>query len=325
MAKLEGRVALVAGATRGAGRGIAVALGELGATVYCTGRSSERDGAREAPGCATPFELEHRPETIEETARQVSAAGGRGIPVQADHSDSEAVAGLAARIDSEAGGLDVLVNDIWGGEALVQWGTPAWAVNVEAGRAMFDRAVMTHVVTARHMIPLLKKRAGGLLVEVTDGDSMAYRGALFYDLVKTCVIRMAFAFAEELRDAGVTSVAVTPGFLRSEAMLQHMGVSEESWRDGAAVDPHFIESESPLFVGRGIAALAADPERFVLTGRALSSWALADRYGVTDGDGRVPHWGRHAADNDFGRDQEASHQRFLAAFSGREPVQPDPR
>ncbi|MCA9549977.1 MAG: SDR family NAD(P)-dependent oxidoreductase [Myxococcales bacterium] len=316
MGALTGRVALVAGATRGAGRGIAVALGEAGATVYCTGRTSEVDARPEAPACVSPFELKHRPETIEETARMVAAAGGRGIPVQADHSDPEVVAALAERIDAEAGGLDILVNDIWGGETLAEWGTPAWKVDVDKGRAMFEGAVMTHIITARHMIPLLLKRQGGLLVEITDGDALYYRGTLFYDLVKTTVIRLAFAFAEELRDKGVTSVAVTPGFLRSEAMLEHMGTTEDAWQDGAAGDPHFMFSETPRYVGRGIAALAADPERLGLSGQVLSSWALADRYAVTDLDGSTPHWGRHAAEEDFGRDQRAGHRRFLAGFVG---------
>jgi NAD(P)-dependent dehydrogenase (short-subunit alcohol dehydrogenase family) len=319
MGSLAGRVALVAGATRGAGRGIAVALGEQGATVYCTGRSSTASGRGEAPACASPFELEHRPETIEETARLVGEAGGRGIPVQADHSEPEVVAALAERVEAESGGLDLLVNDIWGGETFAEWGKPVWTLDVAKGRAMFERGLMTHVITAKHMIPLLMKRQGSLLVEVTDGDSLAYRGTFFYDLVKTSVLRLAYALAEELRPHGVAAVAVTPGFLRSEAILEHMGVTEANWRDGAAADPHFLFSETPRFVGRGIAALAADPQHLELSGQALSSWALADRYGVTDVDGETPHWGRHAAAEDFGRDQTAAHHRFLAGFQGVRP------
>lgn len=311
---LAGRIALVAGATRGAGRGIAVALGELGATVYCTGRSSSANPRPEARAGA-PFDLSTRPETIEQTSKLVDEAGGRGIPVRVDHTEEAAVTALAERIRSEQGGLHILVNDVWGGDALTEWGKPVSELDLDKGRRLLERGVMSHVITAKAMLPMLSAEAGGLIVEVTDGDSMAYRGTLFYDLVKTSVIRLAFAYAEERRDEDFTSVAVTPGFLRSEAMLEHFGVTAETWRDGVEKDPHFSHSESPRFVGRGIAALAADPERRRHSGRALASWTLADLYGVTDVDGRTPHWGRHAAAEAFGADQRASAARFATASS----------
>ena len=278
---LHKRIALVAGATRGAGRGIATALGEAGATVYCTGRSTRKN-----PG--------ERPETIEETAERVSAAGGQGVAVAVDHSDEAQVQALAARIREEQGGLDLLVNDVWGGDAAVQWGTPLHELDVAQGKRMFDQAIWTHILTTRHLSPLMFHRPGALVVEITDGDSFAYRGNLFYDLVKHTVQRLAFSTARELRPFGVSAVAVTPGFLRSEAMLEHFGVSEANWRDGAEKDPNFIASESPLFVGRAIAALAADaashPAR---NGRVFSSWGLARDYGLRDADGSQPHWGEH--------------------------------
>lgn len=314
-APLQGRVALVAGATRGAGRGIAIALGELGATVYCTGRSSEAD-PRPEPNPSAPFELDARPETIEQTARLVTEAGGVGLAAKIDHTDEAAVQALAARIRTEQGALHILVNDIWGGDALVDWGKKPWEIELGTFQTLFQRAVVTHLITAKAMLPLMRETKGGLLVEVTDGDSLAYRGTLLYDLVKTAVIRLAFGYSEEMKDEGLTAVAVTPGYLRSEAMLEHMKVTEETWREGGEQDPHFLHSESPRYVGRGIAALAADPERHTKTGQVLASWTLADLYGVTDLDGSTPHWGRHAADEDFGRDQRASHDRFFAGFVG---------
>jgi len=314
---LAGRIALVAGATRGAGRGIAVALGEAGATVYCTGRST-RTIPRPAPvPGASPFALEQRPETIEETAELVTRAGGTGIAIPTDHTDDGQVAALAARIAAEQGKLHLLVNDVWGGEELMQWKGPGWDVEPAALRTLLERALLSHVITSRHAVPLLLKGERALLVEITDGDSMAYRGALDYDLVKTAVIRLAFAMAEELRAEGVAAVALTPGFLRSEAMLEHFGVTEETWREAAATDPHFLQSETPLYVGRAVAALAADPKVMRWTGQALSSWGLARAYGFTDADGSRPDWGRHAARRSFGRDQRASHKRFLAAFGKR--------
>ncbi len=277
---LSGRLALVAGATRGAGRGIARALGEAGATVYATGRSP-----RARPGA--------RPQTIEETAELVTAAGGHGIAVRVDHTVEAEVAELIARIRREQGRLDVLVNDVWGGDELTEFGKPFWQLSLERGRKLLDQAIFSHIVTARHAAPLMIETGGGLIVEITDGDNYQYRGNLFYDLVKTSVIRLAFAYARELRRKAVTAVAVTPGFLRSEAMLERFGVTEATWRDAGKEDPNFLASETPLFVGRAVAALAADPEVGRRTGRVFASWTLAEEYGFTDADGSRPRWGRH--------------------------------
>lgn len=291
---LKGKVAVVAGATRGAGRGIACMLGEAGATVYCTGRSS-RATRRQRPSGAGPFVLEGRPETIEETAELVTSYGGVGIPVLTDHTSEEQVRALFARVEAEQGRLDILVNDVWGGDELTEWGTPFWELSLAKGLEMQRRAVHSHIITSRYGAPLMVARRQGLIVEITDGDGVDYRGNLFYDLAKASAIRLALAMAEELRPHQVTALAVTPGFLRSEAMLEHFGVTEANWQEGAAKDPHFIASETPFYVGRAVAALAADPEVGRKTGRALSSWDLAEEYGFTDIDGRRPHWGRHIA------------------------------
>jgi NAD(P)-dependent dehydrogenase (short-subunit alcohol dehydrogenase family) len=285
------KVALVAGATRGTGRGIAVALGEAGATVYCTGRSSRatRNSARRAS---------MRLETIEETAERVTARGGLGIPAVVDHTGRGAVQRLIARVEQEHGKLDILVNNIWGGDALLEFGKPFWQLDLPKGFQMMEGALHTHIITSHFAAPLLiesaKKSSGGLIVEVTDGDSYQYRGNLFYDLVKTSVIRMAFAMARELRRKNVTVVALTPGFLRSEVMLDHFGVTEANWREATKNDPNFEESETPLYSGRAVAALAADPNIAKKTGRVFSSWGLSDEYGFCDADGRKPHWGKHA-------------------------------
>lgn len=279
---LTGKIALVAGATRGAGRGIARALGEAGATVYCTGRSSG----------AGPIDPK-RPETIEETAEQVTNAGGTGIAVRVDHTDEPAVEALIGRIRAEHGRLDILVNDIWGGDPLTEWGKPFWELDVGQGFTMMERAIHTHVITSRHGVPLMLEGEGGLIVEVTDGAFYGYRGQLFYDLCKISVIRLAYAMSVELAGHPITSVAVTPGFLRSEAVLDHFGVTGANWRDAVARDPHFAASETPLFVGRTIAALAADPEVHRRAGQALTSWDLARHYDVRDDDGRQPHWDEH--------------------------------
>ncbi|HWH09261.1 MAG TPA: SDR family oxidoreductase, partial [Candidatus Thermoplasmatota archaeon] len=283
MKPLHGKVAVVAGATRGAGRGIATALGEAGATVYCTGRSVR--GA---------IATEGRTETIEETAERVTQAGGVGIPVRVDHLDEPQVKALFERVRREQDGrLDVLVNDVWGGDALVEWGKPFWEADAQQGLRMMRTAIGTHLLTARHGVPLMVERGAGLVVEVTDGDTGRYRGTLYYDLVKNGVIRLANAMHEELRPRGVTALAVTPGFLRSEAMLDHFGVTEANWRDGARKDPNFLASETPLFVGRAVAALAADPFVARKGGRVWASWTLSDEYGFADADGSRPHWGRH--------------------------------
>jgi NAD(P)-dependent dehydrogenase (short-subunit alcohol dehydrogenase family) len=277
---LAGKIAVVAGATRGAGRGIATALGEAGATVYCTGRSVAGN-----PG------MKNRPETIHETAALVTARGGQGIPVRVDHSVPDEVAGLFDRV----GAFDILVNDIWGGDDLVQWGKKLWETKLEDGLTLIDRALKTHIITSHHGLPRL--RPGGLVVEITDGDGYYYRGHFFYDFVKTAVIRMAFALSQELADRGIPAVAVTPGFLRSEWMLDHLGVTEANWRDAAKQVPEFIASETPLFVGRCVAALAADPNVAQKNGRVFASWDLADEYGVSDADGTRPHFARWLREN----------------------------
>jgi NAD(P)-dependent dehydrogenase (short-subunit alcohol dehydrogenase family) len=277
---LAGKVAVVAGATRGAGRGIATALGEAGATVYCTGRSIAG-----SPG------MKNRPETITETAELVTARGGHGIAVRVDHSVPAEVAALFERV----GELDILINDIWGGDELVEWGKRLWETKLEDGLALIDRAIKTHIITSYHGLPRL--RPGGAVVEITDGDAFFYRGHFFYDLVKTTVIRMAFGLSQELKERGIPALAVTPGFLRSEWMLDHFGVTEANWRDAAKRVTEFIASETPLFVGRCIAALVADPNLATKTGRVFGSWDLAEEYGVDDVDGSRPHFVRWLRQN----------------------------
>ena len=282
MKPLSSQVAVVAGATRGAGRGIAQMLGEAGATVYCTGRSTRESGA--TPG---------RPETIEETADLVTRAGGRGIAVRVDHTAEAEVIRLFDTIRADEGRLDILVNDVWGGDDLTEWGTPFWEADLGKGRRIIEAGVWSHILTARHGLPLMVERNSGLVVEITDGDFLGYRGAFFYDFAKASGIRLAYALAAELRETGITALALTPGFLRSEAMLARFGVTEENWREGARVDPHFIASETPLFVGRAVAALATDPNVRAKEGQVFASWTLAREYGFTDVDGRSPDWGRY--------------------------------
>jgi NAD(P)-dependent dehydrogenase (short-subunit alcohol dehydrogenase family) len=282
MAALTGKVALVAGATRGAGRGTAVALGEAGATVYCTGRSTREQRSEY-----------DRPETIEETAELVSAAGGTGIAVAVDHLDHARVEALVRRIDDESGRLDVLVNDIWGGELLAEWNKPVWEHDLEKGLRILRLAIDTHLITSHFALPLMIREPGGLLVEMTDGtreyNDARYRLSTFYDLAKWAVLRLAFSQGEELAPHGCTAVALTPGWLRSEMMLEHYGVTEENWRDGARVNPHFAAiSESPRFVGRAVAALAADPDVHRHNAGSFSSGGLAREYGFTDLDGSQP-------------------------------------
>ena len=278
---LHGRVAVVAGATRGAGRGIARMLGAAGAAVYCTGRSVRGKPATEG-----------RPETIEETAEMVTVEGGRGVAVRTDHTVESEVERLFARVRAEEDRLDVLVNDIWGGDALTEWGSPFWGLSVAQGQKLLERAVHSHVITSRHGAPLMVERGAGLIVEVTDGDTMGYRGNLFYDLAKNAVIRLAYAMASDLHaHPGITALAITPGFLRSEHVLDHFGVTEANWRDAVEKDPWFAESETPCYVGRAVAALAADPDVGRKAGRLFSSWTLAKEYGFTDIDGRRPDWG----------------------------------
>jgi len=277
---LGGKVCLVAGATRAAGRGIAVQLGAAGATVYVTGRSTR----------AQRSEMD-RPETIEETAALVDEAGGRGIPVQVDHLVPDQVRALVARIESEHGALHVLVNDIWGATRM-EWNKTVWESDLEYGLRTLRLGVDTHAITSHFAIPLLIEKPGGLVVEVTDGtdeyNKDHYRVSFFYDLAKAAVNRMAFALAHELEPHGATAVSLTPGWLRSEAMLDAYKVTEASWRDATKVQPHFAISETPAFIGRAVAALAADPEVKRWNGKSLSSGELAKVYGFTDADGSRP-------------------------------------
>ena len=282
---LSGRVGLVAGATRGAGRAIARELAVAGAEVYATGRS--------VAGSPSPM---GRSETIEQTAELIRAAGGIAHAVQVDHSRSSEVKALVARIGDERGRLDILVNDIWGGDPLAQWGVPFWEHDLDDGLALLRNAIETHLITSWHAVPLMMRGPGGLIVEVTDGVLPMYRGSLFYDLAKASVNRLAFTMGEELRAREIAVVAVSPGFLRSEAMLDNFGVTEANWREGAAQDPHFAYSETPHYIGRAVAALAADPETLARTGTVTATWELFERYGFTDVDGSTPDWGQHVRD-----------------------------
>jgi NAD(P)-dependent dehydrogenase (short-subunit alcohol dehydrogenase family) len=291
---LTGKVALVAGATRGAGRGIAVELGAAGATVFVTGRTTR----------SAPSEMK-RPETIEETAALVEEAGGRAIAVQVDHLVPEEVSALVARIEAEEGRLDVLVNDIWGATTM-EWDKTVWESSLEIGLRTLRLAVDTHAITNHFAIPLLIKEPGGLVVEVTDGtadyNATNYRVSFFYDLAKAANLRMAFALAHELEPYGATAVALTPGWLRSEAMLEAFGVTEASWRDATERVPHFAISETPAFVGRAVAALAQDPDVSRWNGASLSSGQLAQVYGFTDLDGSQPDAWRYVPEvQDAGR------------------------
>lgn len=274
---LAGKVALVAGATRGAGRGIALSLGEAGAVVYATGRSTRGKPA-----------MTGRPECIEDTAEAVTARGGRGVAVAVDHTEPAQVEELIERIRRDEGRLDLLVNDVWGGDPLVEWGKPFWELDPEKGQQLLRQAIHTHVITSRYAVPLMIETPGGLVIEIGDGDGLWYRENLYYDLVKTTVLRLAYAMAEELRPHGLSAVALTPGFLRSEAMLDHFGVTEERWRDAIAQDEHFAESETPFYVGRAVVALLGDPRIAEKSGRAFNSGALAKEYGFTDLDGSQP-------------------------------------
>ena len=279
MRPLAGKVALVAGATRGAGRGIACMLGEAGATVYGTGRSIRGQ-----------LSTQGRPETIDETAEMVTARGGTGIPVQVDHTDGDQVRRLVDRIAAEQGRLDVLVNNV-NGDDLAVWGKTFWEQSLDKGLRMLERGVDSHLITSHAAIPLLLRQGRGLIVGVTDRGSIGF----FHGFVKTAVMRIAELLAPELRPHGIAAVAVTPGYLRSEAMLERFGVTEANWRDAVQRDPYFAGSETPYYVGRAVAALAADPKVLLKTGAVLSSWDLAEEYGFTDVDGEQPHWERFMA------------------------------
>lgn len=286
---LRGRVAVVAGATRGAGRGIAAALGEAGATVICTGRSSRTGRLR------SDYD---RPETIEETAELVTRLGGTGVAIPVDHLDAAQVRALAERLRRELGHIDVLINDIWGAEVLkggpAEWNTPIWKHDLDKGLRILRLGVETHLVTSHHLLPLLVDRPGGLVVEVTDGttdyNATQYRISVFYDLAKVAVNRLAFSQGHELKALGCTAVAITPGWLRSEMMLQNFDVSEDNWREaaGRTAPPAFAQSETPRYVGRAVAALAADPNRARWNQQSVSSGQLAAEYGFTDLDGSRP-------------------------------------
>jgi NAD(P)-dependent dehydrogenase (short-subunit alcohol dehydrogenase family) len=286
---LAGKVALVAGATRGAGRGIAVQLGAAGATVYVTGRTSGSERSEM-----------NRPETIEETAALVDEAGGRGIAVKTDHLVPDEVRALVTRIEGEQGALHVLVNDIWGATTM-EWNKSVWESSLDIGLRTLRLAVDTHAITSHFALPLLIRTPGGLVVEVTDGtdeyNAANYRVSFFYDLAKAAVNRMAFALAHELRPYGATAVSLTPGWLRSEAMLNAYGVSESNWRDATKRSPHFAISESPAFVGRAVAALAQDPDVSRWNGKSLSSGQLAKIYGFTDLDGSQPDAWRYVVES----------------------------
>lgn len=300
---LEGKIALVAGATRGAGRGIARELGAAGAIVYCTGRSTKQHRSEM-----------NRPETIEETAELIERDGGRAIPVQVDHLDPRQVEALIARIEKEHGRLDVLVNDIWGGDHFIQWNTPVWDYSLENGLRMLHLAIDTHLITNHFALPLLIKNKGGLVVEVTDGTAEYnddhYRVSVFYDLAKTSVVRMAWALAQELKPHECTALALSPGWLRSEQMLDNYGVTEENWRDATKVQPHFIITETPRYVGRAVAHLAADPDVARWNGQSLSSGQLAKIYGFTDVDGSQPDAWRYVVEvQDAGKPADATGYR----------------
>jgi NAD(P)-dependent dehydrogenase (short-subunit alcohol dehydrogenase family) len=283
---LAGQVAVVAGATRGAGRGIARALGEAGATVYCTGRS--------VTGRPSPY---GRSETIDETAAMITAAGGTAIALRVDHTVASEVGSLFSRVEKDHRRLDVLVNSVAGEDPMMgQWGS-FWDVDLTNGEAILRQALLSHVITAKHAAPLMIRHRRGLIVEVTENDLLMAGGNVLTQVVKTSKKVLATIFASELRPHGVAAVAVTPGFLRSERMLENFGVTEANWRDAGKKDSNFLESESPLFVGRAIVALAKDRDVMKRSGHLFSSWELSRDYGFTDADGRRPDWG--AKDIDF--------------------------
>lgn len=301
--ELAGRVALVAGATRGAGRAMAVELGRAGALVYVTGRTTRERVS----------EVGRPTETIEETAELVTAAGGTGIAVAVDHLEPERVRALIERIDREQGRLDVLVNSLWGGDRLIEFDTRLWDLDLAGGLRMLRLGIDSHLITSHYALPLLIRRSGGLVVEITDGTAdfnRRYRENLCFDLTKNAPHRIAFGLAAELREHGGTAVSLSPGFLRSEEMLDHFGVTEETWREAVATSPHFAIAESPALIARGVRALAADPDKARWSGRSLSSGQLAKEYGFTDTDGSRPDCFGYFEDVVFGgRDAPAADYR----------------
>jgi len=278
--QLAGRIAVVAGATRGAGRGIARALGEAGAMVYCTGRST--------PAQRSPY---GRPETIDETAEMIRAAGGSATALRVDHTVDTEVQALFAAVDREHGRLDVLVNSIAGEDPMMSQWASFWKTDLKNGEAIFRQSVLSHIITAKHAAPLMIRQRSGLLVEVTENDVLSAGGNPLTQTVKLALKGLALNMAAELKPHNVAAVAITPGFLRSETMLEHFGVTEANWRDGGKKDRNFLESETPLYVGRAVAALAADPHVVRRTGQLLSSWGLSHEFDFTDADGRRPDWG----------------------------------
>jgi NAD(P)-dependent dehydrogenase (short-subunit alcohol dehydrogenase family) len=286
MRPLEKKVAVVAGATRGAGRGIARALGEAGATVYCTGRSTR--------GNLSPY---RRPETIDETAERIDAAGGTAIPVRVDHTVEDEVRALFERVEKEQGRLDVLVNSIAGEDPGVAEWTSFLETDLTHAVPTLQQALVSHIITAQHGASLMKRKRRGLIVEVTEHDLLFAGGNALKQIVKFALKGMAVMLAEELRGHKVAAVSITPGFLRSEAMLEHFKVTEDNWREGGKKDAHFLHSESPLFIGRAVAALAQDKNVLARSGQLLSSWGLAREFGFTDVDGSRPDWGQHFVDD----------------------------
>lgn len=282
MSNLNGKIALVTGATRGAGRAIAVELGKAGATVYATGRTTRQHTS----------EIGRR-ETIDDTAEIIEENGGKAYAVQVDHTDPAQVKSLIERIQQESGKLDILINDIWGGDHLAQW-VPFWEHDLEKGLRLLDNAVKSHIITSFYAAPMMIRQGSGLIIEITDGITEAYRHSLFYDLAKVSVNRLAFAQSQELSKHGITAFALTPGFLRSEAMLDHFGVTEENWRDAVQQEPHFIVSETPYYLARAVVALASDPNISSKNGGRYATWNLYQEYGFTDLDGTQPDWGRYA-------------------------------
>ncbi|MBM9577646.1 SDR family NAD(P)-dependent oxidoreductase [Leptospira sp. 201903070] len=279
---LKDKVALVAGGTRGAGRGISIALGEAGATVYVTGRSTRE----------SPSEM-NRKETIEETAELINAHGGKAIAIRTDHTKEDEVRELIHRIDKEQGKLDILVNDIWGGDPYIRWDEKFWEHSLENGIKVQRTCLESHLITGYFAAPLMIQNRSGLILEITDGIDYRYRGNLYYTLIKSSIINLSRCLAEELRSFGITALSLTPGFLRSEAMLDHFGVQEKNWKDAVLKEPHFIVSETPAYIGRAVVSLAGDKNVFSKTGTSTSTWKLSEEYNFTDLDGTRPHWGNY--------------------------------
>jgi NAD(P)-dependent dehydrogenase (short-subunit alcohol dehydrogenase family) len=313
-APLASAVAVVAGATRGAGRGIARALGEAGAIVYCTGRSTQ--------GRRSPY---NRPETIEETAEIINSAGGNAIAVRVDHAMESEVAALFERVEREQGRLDILVNSIAGEDPMMHGWSPFWDADLGSADTLLRQALLSRATTAKHAARLMIGRRRGLIVEVTENDLLLSSGGALTQVVRLAHKGLAAIYAAELRRQDVVAVAITPGFLRSERMLEHFGVSEDNWREAGKQDRNFLESESPLFVGRAIVALATDPQIGRRTGQLLSSWEVAREYGFTDIDGRRPDWGRLDVDYsqipapmlDTMRDEIDVHAAWIAVLAKR--------